>query len=519
MQSNEGVDSNASTFASSLASFVDACPVAILVSDQKGSIVLINREAETMFGYAREELLGQPIETLVPPRFRTHHARHRAEFFAGSETRRMGSGRDIVGLRKDGAEFPVEIGLSSIITDHGQLVLSIVVDVSERKRLEQHFLKALEAAPVAFVMTDADGAIRFVNEELGRVFGYEPRELIGQKIEILLPLRFRSQHPRYRDEFFANPQPRRMGFGREISGRRKDGGEFPVEVGLSLIETESGPTTLGTVVDITLRKQLEERLKQSNEELERKVSERTAELTKRNEELEQFAYVASHDLQEPLRKIASCCQLLEEDYADKLDDDGREWIAFAVDGAKRMRQLVSDLLEFSRIETVGKVVEPVSADWACRSAIENLSEAIQESDAQIVLGNLPAVMVNSNQLVQVFQNLIGNSLKYCSGARPMVEINSTQTGSQWQFSVKDNGIGIAPEFHERIFQIFQRLHRKEDYPGTGIGLAMCRKIVNRYGGRLWVESQPEQGSTFYFTLPGTNSHYNGEKSDGTAQSS
>jgi light-regulated signal transduction histidine kinase (bacteriophytochrome) len=245
------------------------------------------------------------------------------------------------------------------------------------------------------------------------------------------------------------------------------------------------------------------------------VAERTAELIARNQELEQFAYVASHDLQEPLRKVASCCQSLAEDYADQLDDSGREWIEFAVDGAARMRQLVSDLLEFSRVGTHGRTIQPTDAHQACEAALENLSDAIEETEAQIVCRPLPTVLADAGQLEQLFQNLVGNSIKYCSDDQPVVEIGAEPEGDRWKFYVKDNGIGIDPEYHERIFQIFQRLHCKEDYAGTGIGLAICKKVVERFGGKLWVESKSGQGSTFYFTLSGADSSNEGAHGDET----
>ncbi len=238
-------------------------------------------------------------------------------------------------------------------------------------------------------------------------------------------------------------------------------------------------------------------------------------LARSNQELEQFAYVASHDLQEPLRKVASCCQALAEDYSDNLDEDGHEWIQFAVDGATRMRRLVSDLMEFSRVSTKGKPPVPADAFQCCEEALQNLADAIEEKHAQVICRPLPTVLADKQQLTQLFQNLIGNGLKYCSDDQPVIEIGAEPEGGHWRFYVKDNGIGIAPEFHERIFQVFQRLHRKEDYPGTGIGLAICKKIVERLGGRLSLESQTGQGSTFYFTIPSADLMQNGASVDET----
>ncbi len=225
------------------------------------------------------------------------------------------------------------------------------------------------------------------------------------------------------------------------------------------------------------------------------------ELARSNAELERFAYVASHDLQEPLRMVTSYLQLLEQVYADKLDDEAREFIQFAVDGAVRMRTLIQDLLAYSRVNTRGQSFEPQQSRVLLERAIANLQLAIQESGVTLTQGELPEVNVDGSQLTQLFQNLLSNAIKFRSPSRPLqIQIEATRQSESWLFSIKDNGIGIEPQYTDRIFLIFQRLHHRAEYPGTGIGLAICKKIVERHGGRLWVESEPEQGSNFYFTI-------------------
>jgi light-regulated signal transduction histidine kinase (bacteriophytochrome) len=268
-----------------------------------------------------------------------------------------------------------------------------------------------------------------------------------------------------------------------------------------------------------------ETLRQSRDELEVKVSERTnalreanvrlnteleerkiaqRELARSNAELEQFAYVASHDLQEPLRMVASFTQLLAKRYRTKLDADADEFIGFAVDGARRMQLLLNDLLAYSRVGTRGKLFEPTDCNEVLQEALANLTTAIEESDAAVNAGPLPKVAGDEVQLLQLFQNLISNALKFHNpGQPPQIRISAQREGSNWVFTVRDNGIGIAPEHQDRIFLIFQRLHQRHEYPGTGIGLALCKKIIERHGGRLWVESAPGQGATFYFTIPAT----------------
>jgi PAS domain S-box-containing protein len=247
----------------------------------------------------------------------------------------------------------------------------------------------------------------------------------------------------------------------------------------------------GTNTDVTERKKSEEHLVKTVGELKRS-----------NDELQQFAYVASHDLQEPLRMVASYTQLLAQRYKGRLDSDADEFIAYAVDGSNRMQGLIQDLLAYSRAGTNGKALREISSEKALKGALTNLQATIEESGAVVTHDLLPAITMDDLQLAQVFQNLIGNAIKYRSAEVPKVHVTATKNGGkEWIFSVRDNGLGIDPQYFERIFILFQRLHGRKEFKGTGIGLAICKKIVERVGGRIWVESQAENGSTFYFALP------------------
>jgi light-regulated signal transduction histidine kinase (bacteriophytochrome) len=226
-----------------------------------------------------------------------------------------------------------------------------------------------------------------------------------------------------------------------------------------------------------------------------------AELAHSNAELDQFAYIASHDLLEPLRMVSSFVQLLERRYKGRLDQDADDFIKYAVDGANRMQSLITDLLAYSRVGSLGKELKAVSSEVALDRALSNLLVGIEQSGAVVTRGPLPAVMGDDIQLVQLFQNLIGNAVKFSGGRAPRIHVAADRQGDAWVFSIRDDGIGIAPECFERIFSIFQRLHDRKDYPGTGVGLAICKKIVERHGGRIWVESRQGAGSTFYFTIP------------------
>jgi light-regulated signal transduction histidine kinase (bacteriophytochrome) len=273
---------------------------------------------------------------------------------------------------------------------------------------------------------------------------------------------------------------------------RKGGAPVWVSLGVALVRDAAGAPQYEIAMfdDITERKQAEVALREAHEELKRS-----------NSELEQFAYVASHDLQEPLRMVSSYTQLLERRYQDKLDADAREFMGYVVDGAARMKQLIEDLLAYSRVGTKGRDFKPVDLERPLARALANLKAAIDESGAAVSFDPLPTLPVDEGQLAQVLQNLIGNALKFRSSAAPRIHVSSLEKEREWEVAVRDNGIGIEPQYFERIFMVFQRLHNKGEYPGTGIGLAICKKVVERHGGRIWVDSTPGGGSTFRFTLP------------------
>lgn len=351
-------------------------------------------------------------------------------------------------------------------------------------------LTVLDAAPVAIITVDQTGRIVLVNAQTERLFGYDRQELLGRPIEALLPERFHDGHVTYRNNYAPTPHARSMGIGLELYGRRRDGTEFPVEISLGPIETADGTLVTSAIRDITEHKQIVEQLKQQSEELARS-----------NAELQQFAYVASHDLQEPLRMVSSYTQLLARRYKGKLDSDADEFIAFAVDGAQRMQSLIEDLLLYSRVGTRGRAFERTDCNALVDRVLGALSAAIAEARATVTRDDLPTVLGDATQLGQLFLNLIGNAIKFRVTEPPKVHISARRQDAAWLFSVRDNGIGIEPQYAERIFIIFQRLHGSGKYRGTGIGLAICKKIVERHDGRIWFESTPGQGTTFIFTIP------------------
>jgi len=310
-----------------------------------------------------------------------------------------------------------------------------------------------------------------------------------------VPQPLRATHGMYREGYFEAPKRREMGVGLDLMALRKDGTQFPVEISLSPLEDSDGISVTAAIRDITERRAVALQL-----------AEKVKELRHSNESLEQFAHIASHDLQEPLRMVASYTQLLSRRYKGRLDAEADEFIAYAVDGTQRMKHLIEDLLLYSRAGKGAPAMAEFHAEDALREALNNLHTAIEESGAEITSDTMPVLVAIRSQVVQILQNLIGNAIKYRGGRAPKIRVSAMRSGNdrssqEWIFSVADNGIGIDSRYFDRIFQIFQRLHGREEYEGTGIGLAICKRILEQQGGRIWVESEPEKGSTFHFALP------------------
>jgi PAS domain S-box-containing protein len=479
---------------------LEAAPDAMVVVNVGGEIVLLNVQAEKQFGYDSEELIGQKVKNIIPEGFAERIIADGTRSAAEALAQQIGTGIELIGRRKDHTEFPLELMLSPLESPEGILVTAAIRDITARKSAETHLAQMegryrglLEAAPDAMVVVNVAGEIVLLNVQAEKQFGYSRDTLIGQKVKNIIPEGFAERIIADGTRTAAEALAQEIGTGIELTGRRKDGSQFPLEIMLSPLDSPDGILVTAAIRDITARKTAEGNLL-------RKVDE----LYRSNEELGQFAYIASHDLQEPLRMVASYTQLLSRRYKGKLDAEADEFIAFAVDGANRMQRLIQDLLAFSRVGTKGRDLQHTSSERALRQALQNLQGAIAESGALITHDLMPDVLADDMQLTQLFQNLIGNAIKYQSPGIPRVDISATRDGKErWMFSVMDNGLGIDPQYFEKIFGMFQRLHKREEFAGTGIGLAICKKIAERHGTNITVESQLGQGSTFRFALEGS----------------
>ena len=363
-------------------------------------------------------------------------------------------------------------------------------------RSDELFRSALDASPAAMILIDKTGKVVFANIRAAEMFGYTREEFHVNALERLVPARFLKGHLSKRLVWFDHPVTRH--FGRELGlyALHKDGHEIPVEIGISAVHVGEHLFALGSMVDISERIQHEQNLKQVADDLIRS-----------NQDLEQFAYIASHDLQEPLRMITSYARLVAKRNLRQLDAETLEYITYMQEAAARMQKMIEDLLDYSRLGRSSQTIDEIDCNHLVREILGDMQELIQEKQARVDCQPLPVLLGVRSELRHLFLNVISNAVKFSKKQQPPeVHVNCLKRPDCWEFRVMDRGIGIDPECLERIFKPFQRLHARTEYPGTGIGLTFSKKIVEMNGGKIWVESEPGQGSVFYFTLPRLENH-------------
>ena len=486
---NPYAEANASREVSRFLALFDSSPNALLLTNSNGIITFANQTAVTYFGYEKAELVGANVDMLVPMASRAHHIELRKGYVREPRPRRMAPNFELHAQRKDGSTFPVEIGLSPVVMEDGMYVLATINDRTALKHSQEYraqLAALIEASGFGVVIHRLDGPILLWNRGAERLFGYVSEEMLGSTIGRIIPDDLKDENREIVERLVAGEGVQEL----ETRRLHKDGSVIDVAITKSAVldERQRATAVVMLVYDVTDRVRASEA-----------VAQRTRELARSNAELEQFAYVASHDLQEPLRMVTSYLQLLEQRYVGRLDHDADEFIGFAVDGAVRMKQLITDLLSFSR---AGRQLAPKPTALArvLDHVLRTLAVKIHDTGAEVTSDPMPQVLGNEPQLFEVLLNLIANALKYRSNRPPHIAIKARRSGDEWTISVVDNGIGIAPEHHERVFAMFQRLHAGNEYQGTGIGLAICKRIVEQLGGRIWIESALGEGAAFHFTL-------------------
>ena len=476
----------------------------LITIDEYGVIHSFNPAAERIFQYSPEEVLGKNVKVLMPEPYHGEHDQYLANYLTTGSKKVIGIGREVSAQRKDGSVFPMELGVNEMDVSGKRMFIGTIRDISERKEAEEtrlsetNRLQAVLATVLDGIITiDKRGTIQSFNPAAERIFGYVEAEVIGKNVKHLMPDPYHSQHDQYLKSYLDTHEKKVIGVGRTVEAQRKDGTTFPIELGVNEMNVAGQTMFVGTIRDITERVKAEQAINSYLEKLKRS-----------NQELDDFAYIASHDLKEPLRGLSNNALFLEEDYEDVLDDGGKKRLHRMNFLCKRMETLVDDLLYYSRLGRQDLAIQETNLNVLIKDILQMMETSLTEANADIVIPKtLPSITCDVPRITEVFRNLITNAVKYNDKEQKTVEVGCEsmippdKKEECTVFYVKDNGMGIDKTFYDDVFRIFKRLNSEDDdIKGTGVGLTFVKKIIERHGGKIWLESELGVGTTFYFNL-------------------
>jgi PAS domain S-box-containing protein len=477
---------------------VESAPNAVLLVNEQGRIAYVNRQSETLFGYSSPALIGQPVELLIPQRFRSNHLDYRSAFIKSPSLRAMGVGRELFARRKDGSEFPIEIGLNPLVLVDGTWVLATVIDITERKQAEDRFRKVVQAAPNAMIVVNLQGLIQLANQQATVLFGYEEAELLGEHVEMLLPERIRERHVGLRTGFFTNPQTRYMGAGRDLVGRRKDGREMPIEVGLNPMRTDEGVMVLASIVDITERK-IQEELRSKKEAAEAAYRAKG-----------ELLAIASHDLKNPLASISGLAQIMLEMKKAEPGTPAQdiEFLQSIVEASSHMSEVVKGILATEGLEQQGLTINAESMDLSrlCHDLMRVNERVAEKKGVPFTCSIAEGISVHGDptRLREAFDNYVSNAIKYSPpGRKVTVMLSTIDDGRQIEFGVRDEGPGLTEDDKKKVFGKFKRLSAKPTGGelSTGLGLSIVKTIIELHHGTVGCDSEYGHGAYFWARLP------------------
>lgn len=470
----------------------------LITIDSKGNIQTFNPAAVRIFGYQPRDVIGQNVKILMPEPYHSGHDGYIKNYLNTGDKKIIGLGREVTAKRKDGTIFPMELGINEMSIQGERMFVGTIRDITQRKETERRIREdAIRMSAVmntvldGLITIDEDGLIQSFNPASVRIFGYQPEEVIGRNVKILMPEPYHSGHDGYLHNYMKSGNAKVIGIGREVLAKRKDGTIFPIELGVNEMQVVGKRMFVGTIRDISVRKNNEQEIKQFLESLERS-----------NQELDDFAYIASHDLKEPLRGLSNNANFLKEDCQDKLDAESAKRLDRMVYLCERMERLVNDLLYFSRLGRQDMAVQKTDLNEVIKDIESMMETTLSEANASIMVDKkLPTIVCDLPRITEVYRNLITNAVKYNDKKDKRIEIGCNEQAGEQVFYVRDNGIGISQQFYEDVFRIFKRLNEESDnVKGTGVGLTFVKKIIERHGGHIWIESEMGKGTTFYFTI-------------------